>query len=283
MSHESLSLSHETIKGRGSKMRYLKMTTVPAVLLASLLGGMLGCATSAEDPRGGPDKVANVEEAISAPRAPTPVASLKLTGGQVIEFYDFGTAALVTETAAAYVSPVLNSESLPADQLVGTWARLAPTTPVPPALEDLQHRLTRLPADLDAPKVAPLLDTGGAKLGNFGSAIRSAPVGCNNGCCDFNWLATLSECKGGFSYNWFLYNYGWTYANGSNVGLYQGLVCSAIGTSTYSVQLPGAGGVWSVPQATYRWFHWSGSRGSMSSTVNSSSNSHLHTYCGGIS
>lgn len=271
------------MKGRGCKMRYPNIVTVPAVLLASVLGGVLGCATSAEDPSGDPGHVANVEAAISAPAAPTPVASLKLTGGQVIEFYDFGDTALITETAAAYVSPVLNSKSSPADDLVGTWARLAPRTPVPPALEDLQRRVASLPADSDARKVAPLLDTGGAKGENLGSAIRSAPVGCNNGCCDFNWLATLSECQGGLSYNWFLYNYGWTYANGSNVGVYHGLVCSAQGTSTYSVQLPGSGGVWSVPQATYRWFHWSGGRGSMSSTVNSSSNSHLHTYCGGIS
>jgi hypothetical protein len=260
--------------------------TTPTLLLAGLFGCMLGCATEAEPS----DKLADVVAVEEALSSPTPVASLKLTSGSTVDFYDFGSAALVVETGAAYSSPALNIKgSIPLDQLVSTWTHLAPKTPAPPALEQLQRRLMSLPVDSNAPDMAPSLDdmpsldTGGDKLGDIGSAKTNAPVGCNNGCCDFNWLSTLAECQGNYSYRWFLYNYGWSYASSNNDALYQGLVCSAQGTSTYSVQISGSGGVWSIPQATYRWFHWSsGTRRNMTSSVNASSNQHLHTYCGGV-
>jgi hypothetical protein len=35
----------------------------------------------------------------------------------------------------------------------------------------------------------------------------AAPVGCNNGCCDYQWLATLTDCKKYWDFNWFNYNY----------------------------------------------------------------------------
>lgn len=268
------------MNGSGYKMSHLR--AVPAVLLSSLLGGMLGCATSTDDPRSEPEALARVEGEVST-SAPL-VASLTLTSGQVLDFYDFGTTALIVETGAAYMSPVLNSkDSIPPDQIVNIWTRLAPGIPVPAALETLQHRLTSLPMDPSAPHVVPSFHTDGKKIETFGNATLSAPVGCSNGCCDFSWLSTLVECQGGYLYSWFLYNYGWSYANGSNIALYNGLVCAAQGTSTYTVQIAGSGGTWSVPQATYRWFHWtSGSRRSMSSTVNSASATHLHTYCGGF-
>src|SRR5262245_51248571 len=52
--------------------------------------------------------------------APTLVASLKLPGGHVVEFHDFGTAALIVEAGAAYTAPVLDSaDPISADQLAG--------------------------------------------------------------------------------------------------------------------------------------------------------------------
>jgi len=226
----------------------------------------------------------------------TLVASLKLTAGHVVEFHDFGSSALIVEAAAAYTPPALSfAGPISADQIASIWTHLAPGTPVPPELRDLQRRLTSLPASSVEPEVLSSPEIGGDKIGSSriapSAALPAAPVGCNNGCCDSTWLSTLAECQGGgWDYSWFLYNYGWTFASTGSTRTYQGLVCAALGTSTFSVNIGGYGGTWSVPQATYRWYHWvagtdffgSPIRQSMTSSVNSSSNSNLHTYCGRI-
>lgn len=262
----------------GDRYKIRSSNSVRVVLLASVLGGMLGCATSADDQSEPPADPAGVSDA-------PPVASLKLHSGQVIDFYDYGTNALIVESGAAYMTPALPNtrEAIARDQIVSLWTRLAPETPVPAALEGLQRRLVSLPLYPEAAPAVPSLDTGGAKQLS-GIVIPNAPVGCNNGCCDFSWLSTLAECQGNYSFSWFLFNYGWSFSNSSNDALYQGLVCSAAGTSTFSVSVGGSGGTWSVPEATYRWFHWTSGlfRQSMTSSVNSSSNQHLHTYCGGV-
>jgi hypothetical protein len=257
-----------------------------AMLLASLLSGAIGCGvTDVDAPNSEPATLARVESAASTP---TLIASLKLKSGHVLEFYDFGQAVLITEAGAAYTSPALNSAgSTSADQLTDIWTRLAPEVPVPAALQDLQRRLTSLPADSSESEIAPSSNSGGARIASLGTARPSAQVGCNNGCCDATWLLTLGECQGtGWDFSWFLYNYGWSSANSTHIGFYDGLVCSAQGTSTYSVDIGGSGGTWSVPEATYRWFRWWelspfgwGARNS-SSSVNSPSDQHLHTYCG---
>ena len=258
-----------------------KKTYSKVALAVLLVGGMAGCAASAYDPDERPTDPARAD--VSAPL----VGSLKLDSGQVIDFYDYSDSALIVESGEAYMTPALpDRESVPRDGLVSVWTRLAPQTPVPTALADLQSRLASASASPEAAAAAaaPSLVIGGAKPPISGSAIPNAPVGCNNGCCDFNWLSTLTECQGNYSFSWFLFNYGWSFANSSNDALYQGLVCSAVGTSTFTVSVGGSGGTWSVPQATYRWFHWTAGvfRQSMTSSVNSSTNQHLHTYCGGV-
>jgi hypothetical protein len=222
--------------------------------------------------------------------APVPVASLTLTAGHVIEFYDFGGAALIVESGAAYTSPALNSAGkMPADQLSSIWTRLAPETPVPTALAALQQRLTSLPADPAAQKLAPASEVDGAPMVGSRTVLPAAPVGCNNGCCDEEWLYTLSQCyQANWHYYWFLVNYGWTFATSTYDVEVGGLVCSAQGTSTFSMNVGGSGGTWSVPEATYRWYHWTAGTDfwggpipkDMSSSVNSETNQHLHTYCG---
>lgn len=282
---------HETRESRQS-MRYVNIrrdryrtrysSSAPAVLLAGVLCGTLGCVAGAAEQSEPPLDLTVADDVSAAPL----VASLKLRSGQVIDFYDYGSSALVVESGAAYMTPALpnTKESIPGDQIVNLWTLLAPETPVPAALADLQRRLASLPSYSEAAPAMPSLDTGGAKSSISGSAVPNAPVGCNNGCCDFNWLSTLTECQGHYFYSWFLYNYGWSFANSSNDALYQGLVCSAVGTSIFTVSVGGSGGTWSVPQATYRWFHWTAgsTRQSMTSSVNSSSAQHLHTYCGGV-
>lgn len=266
-------------------MRYYVMT---ATMLGSLLAGPPGCAAiDADTPS---DESAEVAPVTGVESTPPLVASLKLKSGQVIDFYDFGQAALIVESGAAYMTPAFQSRGPSApDQLVNVWTRLAPDVPVPAALGEFQQRLmSSPPAPAGSPSVA-VSDAGGDKQ-RSGSVIANAPVGCDNGCCDAAWLATLWPCSGGWDYSWFLYNYGWTWASSSDDDFHDGLVCSAQGTSTYSVNIGGSGGTWSVPQATYRTFSWVAGfefllgwqPRSLSSSVNSSSNSHLHTYCGAV-
>lgn len=281
------------------------MKTVSLIQMFTMSLFFAGCIThddirdnqTADDHTG--ESAQQVTGVASPSSAPVPIASLKLTSGHVVEFYDFGEAALIVESGAAYTSPTLDLvDTTPPDQLASIWTHLAPETPVPPALEALQRRLMSLPVDAAATKVLPSSSIRGerattapARIGDPRTVLPSAPVGCNNGCCDSAWLSTLAECQGGgWNYSWFLYNYLWTFANTSNNITYQGLVCSAQGTSTFSVNIGGSGGTWSVPEATFRWFHWVAGRDffgfnipkNMSSSVNSSSNPHLHTYCGRV-
>jgi hypothetical protein len=225
---------------------------------------------------------------------PTLVASLKVASGNTIEFYDFGGNAMISETGAAYTPPTLNSQSgLRGARVVDVWTALAPNTPIPSALAAFQ-------AQLDSAPATPASGTGhspGVAFGGQGPQTPSvgahsqspspdAPQGCNNGCCDYAWLATITQCEQtSFDYQWFFYNYGWSYVNASDIDNYNGFACSAVGTSTYSVNMAGHGGAWSVPEATYRTW-WRSNTGcffycdDLRSSVNTSTNQHLHTYCG---
>lgn len=265
------------------------------VMMTMTLAGCLVADEAQRDPvldeRAG-ELVQRAAGAANPGSAPTPVASLTLTSGQIVEFYDFGSAALIVETGAAYSSPAVNSAgAIPADQLAEIWTRLAPGAPVPPALADLQHRLTSMPAASATPRAVASTTTGGARPRIPGTALPAAPVGCNNGCCDATWLTTLAECQGsGWNYSWFLYNGGWSTATSTDDIAYQGLVCSAQGTSTFSVSIGGSSGTWNIPEATYHWFHWTAGTDlfgsfnpkTLSSAVNSAANQHLHTYCGRV-
>lgn len=221
---------------------------------------------------------------------PTPVATLKLANGHVVEFYDWGGAGLIAETGAAYTSPAISSAGpTPAGQMSDLWSRLAPGTPVPPALADLQHRLTSSSVESAAPEVVSASDPAGGRPGAARTVVPAVLEGCNNGCCDRDWLNTLAECQGAnWTRQWFNFNDDFSTVSFGNVGIFQGLVCAAQGTSTFSVNLGGSGGTWSVPEATYRWFHWTGGTDffggritqTLSSAVNSQSNEHIHTYCG---
>ena len=126
-------------------------------------------------------------------------------------------------------------------------------------------------------------------MGGSRTALPAAPVGCNNGCCDEAWLYTLAECyQANWNYYWFLYNYGWSTLTSTFDAEVEGLVCSAQGTSTFSMNIGGSGGTWSVPEATYRWYHWTAGTDfwggpipkDTSSSVNSAASQHLHTFCG---
>lgn len=131
--------------------------------------------------------------------------------------------------------------------------------------------------------------TGGADERSEGNGAL-VMSGCNNGCCDFDWLSTFWWCPAPWDFNWFLCNYGWSFANGNDEIFYDGFVCSAEGTSTYKVTVDGDGGIGSVPRATWKTYSWTAGwvpifgwdEEDVRSTANSSASPHLHTYCGGM-
>lgn len=235
---------------------------------------------------------------------PKPVASVALADGHAIEFYDFGPGVLVSESGKAGTPAVFTKENNPADLLQSAatpgdrlaliWKKAAPSAPVPQALLDIQARwLKNPPAPSSAGQALPIsheasgMPFGQTPVQSQALAKTESPVGCNNGCCDYQWLSTFSECSANYDYRWFLYNYGWSYANSSSISVYDGMVCAANGYSQFNVHISdGHGGNWSVPPATYRTYWWVSGifefNQSMTSSVNSSSNSHLHTYCGGV-
>lgn len=222
--------------------------------------------------------------------APALVASLQLEGGNTIEFYELERSAAISETGVAYSPPVFNRDRWTVDQLDSIWQELAPDEPVPEALLQLQERLLNVTEPPVAAAEEALLDVGGVEP----RTRVSAPVGCDNGCCDFQWLATFTECQSSaVDYSWFLYNYGATWSNINDIIYYRGMTCSASGNSTFRVNIDGAGGVWTVAPATYRRWSWSAAfnvilcSGPCGENLRSSVNTpttgeHLHTYCGGI-
>jgi hypothetical protein len=96
-------------------------------------------------------------------------------------------------------------------------------------------------------------------------------------------LATFDECKRSLDYGWFLYNYGYTYANVDDVHVFEGMVCAASGNSQWKVRMgDGKGGTWTVIPAHYKtwWWVWGWFDEDLRSSVNSATSQALHTYCG---
>jgi hypothetical protein len=259
------------------------------------LAAAVGCGTDpggpASDP---PGKGADTPAATTM----TPVAALPLANGNVLEFYDFGSKALISETGLAGVDPAYTPTDDPdASQLVSIWKGLAPETAVPQSLRDLQERLMNLPPDLDddtetVPTVVEGAELPEPQLPGGDGDLLAAPDGCNNGCCDRQWLSTFSQCQTGHTINWFNFNFGYSTINAGSVITYESVVCSAIGTSTFRLAIRDSGGTFNVDEATFRTFRWVAGTTcnpfchfvtrTVSSTVNGSTDQHLHTYCGGI-
>jgi hypothetical protein len=176
-----------------------------------------------------------------------------------------------------------------------TWTKLSGGAPVPASLQAAHQRLlnraqTSTPDQIRG--IAP--EQGGALLEPSAPDIQepgllAAPNGCNNGCCDLQWLSTFSQCQNSLTYNWFAYNYGSSYANtGSDIKKFRGLVCAATGTSTWSVTIGPNHITQPVAEAnvfTWGWdaycAWWGCNDYPASTSVNTPTNQHLHTYCGG--
>lgn len=241
-----------------------------------------------------------MEKSNPLPLDPAPVAKVILPNGNTLEFQDFESDVMVMETGKAGVTPFLDetraSEALDklgvtsAERLAGIWKLAAPGTPMPQALKDIQTRLKDQPdLSMSRERPAPLSEIFGESLrGQSGQALpkAAAPVGCNNGCCDFQWLSTLNDCRKYWDFNWFNYNYGWSTVNSTSIDAWAGTVCAATGNSIWKVNISdGKGGSWTVPQGYYKSYWWYKGTWDKNATssVNTSASQALHTYCGNVS
>ena len=240
--------------------------------------------------------------AAPAPRAQKPVASTVAPNGNVVKFYDGGDGVLVTETGVAYSNPFFDPQGKSPDRLLEAWRSVAPNAPFPAALAQLEKRMKArknsahketLPPPVALFKSRPeSKPAGGTLMPQSSTGMGTMALeGCDNGCCDREWLSTFDECiDGPADFNWFLFNYGYTWSNSEDIWIYRGLVCSANGTSTFNMRIGDRRWSEDVPhghlqrvnwladQSWWRCGGWCGKN--MTSTVNTPSAQSLHTYCG---
>ena len=223
-----------------------------------------------------------------------PVLSQALGNGNVLEFFDLGDAALVSESGkAGGTTPADHGENHNVDQLLNVWQTALPGRPIPQILHDLQERLIKhsgfsqavpdLKITKDFVGGEPFTPASGGP-GPGAPLAKQSPI-CNNGCCDFNWVSRVPQCTDYNYFHWFLFNYGWSIINRNYLLFAWTYVCSSIGTSYYTLDFMGKGGILPVPEGGYRTFEiyadWP-RRYNMTSSVNSESNQHMHTYCGKV-
>ena len=231
----------------------------------------------------------------SADETPVALASLTLSTGQVIELFDLDGQAVVSESGEAGQPVVLDKMGeWRGNRLVNLWRSLAPDRAVPTAVASMQERLLRGdgPDLARAPKVRVAPEITGLEVDQVPAetpeGTLAAPVGCNNGCCDYEWLATFAACAGsGYDYQWFHYNYGWSSVKVYDASVYRTFACAAIGSSKFQVSVEGGGGgSWTLPERSYRTVRVVGpvccNDPDISSKVNSQAAPALHTHCGAL-
>ena len=229
----------------------------------------------------------------SADETPLALASLTLSTGQVIELFDLDGQAVLSESGEAGQPVVLDKMGeMRGDKLVDLWHRLAPDKAVPTAVTSMQERLLKGDsADLARPpKIRVVPEVSGLEMvpSDVPEGTLAAPVGCNNGCCDYEWLKTFTACGGnGYDYNWFHYNYGWSSVKVYDADTYLTFACAAIGSSQFKVSVEGGGGgSWTLAERQYRKLTVIApvccNDPDISSKVNSSTTPALHTHCGAV-
>ncbi len=237
---------------------------------------------------GGPAPVGG-EQGLAAAH-PDPAVAFAVDRERTVELYDLPSGVLVMETGVAGRSqPVLpaHRELLDAKRFVDLFVALRPDLEVPAALRTLESkaqsaRPTKSATRTQSRALPP--EQGGS------ASFAHADNACNNGCCDQNWLnSNLCGNFGGYHYNWFLFDYGWSYENDGSTDFYNAAVCAGTGTSTFNVSIgDGSGGTWSVPGATYRTYYWLAGCYFLDcpdyqwvhTSVNSQAHQALHSYCG---
>src|SRR5258708_31392858 len=111
-----------------------------------LLAATAGCGSPSAGQAGSPGAGMPTDSVAENP--PPIVATLTLPNGNIVNFYDAVSGAFVTEQAGfPGAIPAFNFPGN-AKELASSWRAAAPNVPVPPALLDLEVRLTNpdLPA-----------------------------------------------------------------------------------------------------------------------------------------
>lgn len=274
-------------------------------LLASLLGG---CGDNNLPPVD-QQYVAGSETLSVVPAGedhPPAIASIAVGEDSTVEFYDYGDRALTIERGVAGGAPpvlrgALEDLAREPGRLVDLFTALRPDLPVPDKLRELDQRLqsAQPPSPSANPPQMPSIEGGfdpqpegpmPQPLSAGPGVTPQSPQGCNNGCCDPDWLPTICENGGQngwdinqphWIWNWYVWNWGYgTAISGDPIHQWGGTVCSASGTSTWSASTHAD---WLIEQAHFIRYNWTCNFACTStahSQVNSSSNQHLHMHCG---
>jgi hypothetical protein len=191
----------------------------------------MGCATDNVDPM-------------------EPVASLALTNGSLLEFYEPSPGLLmVSEAGPVGAAPTPRAGRTP----IELYRDLAPDGSVPEALVAAQARAaTRQPEAVAVPEPRMAMAT------TANIVDSKVPLSfIDNQSCDDHWFSD-TFCGGSFDWQMCLLNHlGGAFAQLSSVDYVQHAVCADIGAITLKVQMGnGAGGIWDVPEGHWRSFSW---------------------------
>lgn len=274
----------------------MKMKSVCIVLVLNALG-MLGCGHVAESPESSDQEDLRVVGGSLPGDEFAPVAASATTpNGNLVRVYDLPDGALVMEMAKTYAPSAVHFKVGEDDSLLRIWQEIVPGAVPPLKLVALENRLLQGTAqdrtsklEVTGPDSAQAVSRKPA-----GGPTTMALEGCNNGCCDYDWMyQSFDECRQSYDYRWMLYNDYSTYANVSHVWWFDGMVCAAVGTSRYHLSISGYKTVdIDVAEGNFFRTHWKGptnynpthsgccSDAPLTSTVNASG-WQLHTYCGG--
>jgi hypothetical protein len=186
------------------------------------------------------------------------LARVEVQANEVLEFYDAGPGLLVITAAGAPAGPsrVLAAD-LAALQPAEVWHLVAPATPMPDALRQALARLQ--PSGATAPQSPPpdpaRERAGPHALHTAGLASQDQdPSALTVGWCDTSYLDD-ALCEGDFTVcldNW--WNGAYAYHHEAAQAVTH--VCPAQGSVVFKVQTDvGKGGIWTVPQNTYRYWY----------------------------
>jgi hypothetical protein len=213
-------------------MNASRISFVP--LLVSLCAAPIGCADVDDD----------------QPMAP--IAALDLATGNRLEFYEPSPGLLmVSETGAAGGSPTERAGRTP----VELYRELASDRVVPPALVAAQRRAEAHRADAVSEPQPELQIEQSVSESNIAPAGQLSFI--DNQSCDDQWFNS-AFCSGSYDWEMCLLNH-WNgaFAQLSSVDYVKHAVCADIGAITLKVKMgDGAGGIWDVPEGSWRSFAW---------------------------
>lgn len=212
-------------------MNTLRLSFAPALLALSTLP--MGCASEPVDPM-------------------APIASVALTNGNLVEFYEPSPGSLfVSEAGIVGAAPTRRDGRTPLE----LYRDLAPDRPVPEALAAAQARSEAL-----GPETIPASAEDRNAMALKASVTEPKPLGfIANQSCDDQWFNT-NFCNDSGSPDWQMcllnhWNGAWAQQNSVDNVLHT--VCADIGTVTLKVQMgDGGGGIWSIPEGSWRSFGW---------------------------